>query len=146
MHNFHRVFISIIIVMLASGCASGVPFSEMKPELTAVNLADEGRIFLYRPSAFGAAVKPKIHLNDEIIGKSVAKGFTFVDRPAGEYVLSMSTEVERNLSFVLKPGETRYIKQSVSMGFFVGHVYGELVDKDEALKEMESCKFQEPMM
>jgi len=45
------------------------------------------------------------------------------------------------VSFVLEKGQTRYIKFNVSMGFFVGHVYGELVDEAVALPEIEDCRY-----
>lgn len=47
-----------------------------------------GRIYVYRTAAFGAAVQPKVRLNEEVIGKAVPKGFFYVDRPIGEYTLS----------------------------------------------------------
>jgi hypothetical protein len=52
-----------------------------------------------------------------------------------------STEVERKVTFVLEKGQTRFVKFSVSMGFFVGHVYGELVDSAVGLEEIKECKY-----
>jgi hypothetical protein len=49
--------------------------------------------------------------------------------------------VERKLSFVLDKGQTRYVRFSVSMGFFVGHVYGSLVEPDVGMKEIQDCKY-----
>ena len=45
------------------------------------------------------------------------------------------------MSFVLDKGQTRYVRFSISMGFFVGHVYGELVEPDVGVKEIEDCKY-----
>jgi hypothetical protein len=64
-----------------------------------------------------------------------------VDRPAGSYECVTSTEVERKLSFIIEPGQTRYVRFSVSFGFFVGHVYGELVDDSDGLEEIKECKY-----
>jgi len=52
-----------------------------------------------------------------------------------------STEVERKLSFVLDKGQSRYVRFSTSIGFFVGHVYGELVEPDIGMKEIQDCNY-----
>jgi hypothetical protein len=49
--------------------------------------------------------------------------------------------VERNVSFTLDKGQTRFIRFKVSMGFFAGHVYGEVVDEAEAKEEIVDCKY-----
>ena len=105
------------------------------------NLKDTGRIFFYRPSSFGAAIRPDVMLNNEKVGEAISHGFFYVDLKPGEYKVVTSTEVERTLSFVLDKGQTRYVRFSISMGFFVGHVYGELVEPDVGVKEIEDCKY-----
>jgi len=100
-----------------------------------------GRIFFYRSSAFGAALNPVVYLNDEPVGKATAQGFFFVDRPPGNYEAVTSTEVERKVTFTLEKEQTRFIKFHVSMGFFVGHVYGKLVDETVGLSEIKKCKY-----
>jgi hypothetical protein len=104
---------------------------------------ETGRIFFYRFTALGAALQPDIVMNGTVIGKSIAQGFFFLDCPPGEYEVMTATEVKRKASFVLDAGQTRYIRFGVSMGFFVGHVYGELVDPQEALPQIQQCKYVE---
>ena len=55
--------------------------------------------------------------------------------------MSTTTEVERNLSFILEKGQTRFIRLSISMGFFAGHVYGELVEESVGLEEIKECNY-----
>ncbi len=45
------------------------------------------------------------------------------------------------VSFVLEKGQTRYIRFGVSMGFFVGHGYGELVEESVALEDLKKCSY-----
>jgi hypothetical protein len=132
----------VLLVMVLTACASGPKFTEIKPEMIARN-PDMGRIFFYRPSVLGAALYPDVMLNGERVGETKAQGFFFVDRPAGEYVAVTSTEVERKVSFTLDKGQTRFIRFKVSMGFFAGHVYGEIVDEAEAKEEIVDCKYTE---
>lgn len=136
---FNGILLLASIVLLVS-CASGVPFTQLNPSLTPES-PDSGRVFFYRPSAAGAAIQPQIILNGESIGKAISHGFFYLDLPPGEYEVVTSTEVKRKLSFVLDKGQTRYVRFNISIGFFVGHVYGELVDEEEATKQIEKCKY-----
>ena len=136
-------FINSLIIMsliFFASCASRVPFIELNPSLTPEN-PGSGRVFFYRPSAAGAAVQPQIMLNGESIGKAISHGFFYLDLPPGDYEVVTSTEVKRKLSFVLDKGQTRYVRLNIAIGFFVGHVYGELVDENEAIKQIEKCKY-----
>lgn len=130
----------ILFAVALTACASGPKFTEVNPALVSES-PSMGRIFFYRPSSFGAALQPDVMLNNEKIGKAVSWGFFYADRPAGSYECVTSTEVERKVSFILEPGQTRYVRFSVSFGFFVGHVYGELVEDSVGLKEIKDCKY-----
>ncbi|MBK5281015.1 MAG: DUF2846 domain-containing protein [Nitrospiraceae bacterium] len=121
-------------------CASGMKFAEMNPS-TMPKDQDSGRIFFYRTSVLGAALRPDINLNGTKIGDAIAQGFFYVDRPPGNYEVVTSTEVDRKVTFVLENGQTRFVKFSVSSGLFVGHVYGELVDSAVGMEEIKECKY-----
>ena len=135
-----RLVLGCMLALSLSACASGIKFTDMKPALSPPT-QEVGRIFFYRPVTLGAALKPDILVNGHKVGESVAWGFFHIDRPPGTYKVTTSTEVDRTVSFVLDKGQTRYVRFSVSMGFFVGHVYGELVDQATALPELEECKY-----
>src|SRR4029077_4209650 len=98
-------------------------------------------IYFYRTSVFGAAVQPEVKLNGEVVGKAVPQGFFYADRPPGDYTVTTATEVEKKLTFMLDAGQVRYVRLAISMGVFVGHVYGELVDEPVAVNEMESTSY-----
>ena len=112
-----------------AGCAtSGPTFQEMQSQISALPQG-EGRIIIYRSdSALGAGVQPAIKVNGVKVGDSVPNGFIYIDRPAGNYEISTSTEVKRTLSLTLADQETKYVRTRVTMGFLVGHVSPELVD------------------
>jgi len=128
------------IVAFFCGCASGPKYSAVASSFA--NLpSDQGRIFVYRASAMGAAVQPEIKMNGQVIGKAVPLGFFYVDRAPGNHEVVTSTEVDRKLTFTLESGQVRYVRLGISMGFFVGHIYPELVDADVALSELEDCSY-----
>lgn len=135
-----RSLVLLCLVAITSGCAtSGKTFTEAQGGLPPI-ATGQGRIFLYRTSVLGAAVQPSVKVNDAVVGSAVPRGFFFVDRPAGDYKISTSTEVERTLSLTLVPGQVRYVRLNIGMGFFVGHVWPELVEDTEGLSEIGSCR------
>lgn len=137
-----RVLAACALLLTAAGCAtSGQKFSEMSAS-QAPPPAGQGRLLLYRTAIVGAAVQPNIKVNGEVVGSAKPRGFYIVDRPAGTYEIVTSTEVTRKLSLTLESGQTRYVRLNIGMGFFVAHVYPELVENSVGEKEMKNCHLQ----
>jgi len=132
--------LSFVGALLLAGCASGPKYAEVEPRIPPVP-SDQGRIYVYRPSFVGAAVQPQVRLNEEVVGKAVAQGFFFIDREPGDCVIACSTEEEHRLSFALEPGQVRYVKLILQMGFFMGHVLPELVDPETGESELAKTKY-----
>ena len=133
-------FVAIVASLMLSACASGTKFTEMNATMVGSS-PDMGRIYFYRTAMMGAAVQPEVRLNGEKVGKAVPNGFFYVDRPAGNYQVVTETEAEKKLTFTLEPGQVRYVRFGISMGFFVGRVYGELIDEDKAKSEIASTRY-----
>ena len=89
----------------------------------------------------GAAIQPSVKINGEKVGDAAPQGFFYADRPAGTYQVSISTEVTRTLSLTLEPGQTRYVRIELAWGFFVGHVYPELVEDSVGIAEIKDCHY-----
>jgi len=128
------------LASLLAGCASGPKYSQVRNTFPAVG-PEQGRIFVYRATTMGVAVQPDVKLNDQKVGSATPKGFFYVDKPAGNYQISTSTEVKRTLSFTLDKAQTRYVRLNMAWGFFVGHCYPELVEPAVGEKELEKCSF-----
>lgn len=136
----NAIAIAILTATLASGCASGPAFNDAKSSFVATP-AGQGRIFFYRTTVAGAAVQPSIYLNGDVVGTAVPGGFFYVDRAPGKYEVSASTETENKLTFVVDPGQTRYVRLDMSIGLFVGHVVPRLVDEADGAKEIQETKY-----
>ena len=135
MNSSARFIVVVFITLLLGGCATtGPKYSELAPSISN-HSSETGRIYVYRSSSFGAAIQPEVKLNGEVIGKAVPYGFFFVDREPGEYEILTSTEVDRELSLILDKGQTRYVRLNISLGFFVGHVYPELIWSPRSVKK-----------
>lgn len=137
--SFLRFALAAAAVLVA-GCATGVKYDAMASSIPTIK-SGEGRIYFFRPSTFGLAVQPEIRLNGVPVGQSKANGFFYVDRPAGNYVASASTETEKSLSFALQPGETRYVRTSIGFGLVVGRVLMELETPEKARAELGTLSY-----
>lgn len=136
-----KLFLVLTALVLLVGCAtSGPKFSELSPTISNMPL-DTGRLYIYRPSSVGAAIRPDVKLNGEVIGEAISWGFFYVDVKPGSYEILTSTEVDRKLSLLLNKGQTRYVRLNIALGFFVGHVYPELVENEVGEKEIHDCRY-----
>jgi hypothetical protein len=135
-----RTVLLLCACLLAASCATtGQKYSETKslPPLA----AGDGRIFVYRTVVLGMAVQPEVNMDGRVVGRATPNGFFYVDAKPGGHEIVTATEVERKLSLTLDPGQTRYVRLNISMGFFVGHVYPELVDTETGAKEIQDCRY-----
>lgn len=142
MIKLSRVFLAVsAATLLATGCASGPEFKDVASSIPTIK-ETQGRIYFYRSnSMFGAALQPDINLNDQVVGKSKPGGFFYVDEPAGDYVVSTTTETRKTLSFKLEAGETKYVKTSVGLGLLVGRIVPTLESADEANKSLDGLHY-----
>ena len=99
----------LIVFVSLSGCASGPAYNDVASSIRPVS-AGKGRIYIYRTSAFGAAVQPVVYLNGQVVGNAIAQGFFYVDRPPGTYEVSVTTEVTRKAAFTLNAGDEKFIR------------------------------------
>jgi hypothetical protein len=133
--------VAAAVVALASGCATGIKHDQMASSMPSLK-ADQGRIYFFRSSSMmGAAIQPDIRLNGQVVGTSKPGGFFYVDRPAGNYVASASTETEKTVSFTLQPGETKYIRSSIGFGIVAGRAVLEPETPEKAKAELGSLSY-----
>ena len=118
MRSVLKFMLAALLAVLA-GCATGPKFSEVATTFPPL-AAGEARVFFYRDSIVGAAFSPDVRIDSRVIAPMKANSFFFVDVPAGKHTASASTEVDANLDFNAKEGETVYINMSIGIGLVVG--------------------------
>lgn len=112
----------LLVGFLLASCASPRGLDEPPLQIPALK-AGYGRVYFTRPGDLvGVAVQPEIRMNNEVVGRSVPGGYSYVDRPPGQYAVTTATEIENAVTFRLAAGETKYIKTAVTPGILVGHV------------------------
>lgn len=120
-------------------CASGPTYAEAKSTLPAV-AKGHSRVFIYRPTSLGAAVKPSVKINGTAVGTSEGQGFIYSDQKPGQHVVSMSTEWTHKATITVKPNEDAFVRSKVRLGLVVGHIVPEQVDKATGEQEIQDCK------
>jgi Protein of unknown function (DUF2846) len=112
----------LLVGFLLASCASPRGLDEPPLQIPALK-PGYGRVYFTRPAELaGSAIQPEIRMNNEVVGRSVPGGFSYVDRAPGKYAVTTATEVENAVTFQLAAGETKYIKTAVTPGILVGHV------------------------
>lgn len=135
-----KAAIACLLLLVLAACAGGPQFDQVQSGFPPL-APGMGRIYIYRTTVMGAAIQPSVKLDGETVGDAAPNGFFYVDRPAGTHQISTSTEVTRVLSLTLESGQVRYVRLGISFGFLVGHVYPELVDDSEGMKEIKDLHY-----
>ncbi|HEX4860348.1 MAG TPA: DUF2846 domain-containing protein [Rhizomicrobium sp.] len=104
----------------------------------------QGRIYFYREEqAFiGAALQPTVMINGESTGGRAKPGdYFYIDRPAGTYEISTTTEMKEVTTVPLEAGKSAYVKLEVRLGLFVGRISPGLVDPTQGAQEIADCDY-----
>lgn len=143
MRSIRLFLMTLAVVAFLSGCATGMKYSAMATSIPKLK-AGQGRVFFFRSaSPIGAVVQPSIRLNGTTVGRSQPGGFFYVDLPPGKYEAATATETEHNLTFVLQPGEIKYVRSIVSVGVFVGRVTLYIESSENARSELLNLSYTE---
>jgi hypothetical protein len=134
----------LLVGFFLSGCASPRGLDEPPEQIPALK-PGYGRVYFIRPSELaGSAIQPEVRMNNEVVGRSVPGGFSYVDRPPGKYAVTTTTEVENAVTFQLAAGETKYIKTAVTPGILVGHVTPTLEFPEQGQSDISRLRYVGP--
>jgi len=140
--NTPRAIISALVASAALGlvsCASGPTYAEVSKTLPPIPKG-QGRVFVYRTSSIGMAVKPSIKIDGQAVGTSTAHGFSYSDHSPGAHEVSLMTEWKHKDTVNVTAGQPSFVRTHVTMGAFVGHVIPTHVDRAEGESEIQKCK------
>ena len=144
MKIFPRLGVLGLLLSTLAGCATGSSLTSMRDKIPPIP-AGEGRIWFYRSSSpFGAAIQPSVNLNGKKVGESVPGGFFYVDTVPGPCVVTTATETDYSVKFVLDAAQERFVRTVIRMGVLVGRVAPELVDADEARRDIAGKSYTGP--
>lgn len=130
------------VLLTACTSVSGTKFTQQEAVMPKL-AAGQGRVYFYRVDALtGGGLDAPVKLDGVAVGDSISGGYFFVDVAAGSHEASAATKsVVKKLSFVLEPGETRYVRTKAQFEGKTGRVVPELVSADVARKELPSLGY-----
>ncbi len=120
-------------VLFFSACVSGERISSLSPSVVQP-VEGLGQLIVYRTSGFGFAITPTLSLDGQVLtnGENPAEcingGASLINLPAGNYEISMETEVKRSANVQVDGGKRTYVKCSISFGVIIGRPKFELID------------------
>lgn len=136
----------VTALALAACAATGPKYAEVKASIPAV-AKDKGRVYFYRSEKFlGGGIRPSVMLDGQKVGESTPGGFFYVDVRPGNHTVSLTSEVEKKLTFTINKAESRYVKLSVGLGVLVYRVYPELVDPKQGEADLADLSYIGPAL
>lgn len=142
----HRVALMLAAALVLAGCATQAVSYKEQPARLPQPVAGNGRIVIYRSPSIGWAVQPNVYLNGVVVGAAVADAAYVLDRPKGSYEVTVRTEVEEKVAFMLEAGEVKYVRLTLALGVRASRLVPELVAKDEATNELLGLRLMTPVM
>ena len=124
-------------------CASGPTYAEVNSKLPPI-ARGHGRVFVYRPSAFGAGVTPAVKIDKQVVGISKGQGFLYSDQRPGSHEVSISTEWKHKTPVTVREGKKSFVRCKMMMGLFVGHIMPKQVDATTVESQIQKCKLASP--
>jgi hypothetical protein len=130
-----KLILSIALLALLTGCAS-VKMEDKAASERAKQFAQPsaGRagLYVYRDSAFGAALKKDIWVDDKCIGESAPNVFFYTEVAPGNRKVSTESEFSPNdLALLMDAGKNYFVRQFIKMGVFVGGAGLESVPEEQ---------------
>lgn len=145
MHSYKSFSVTVGVILtstLLTGCAvSGKGFKPI--EATPL---EKGVVYIYRqPSMLGGAVYGTVTANHKPITKIKNGGyFPYVSDP-GPVHFEVSTEATNEADVMVEAGKEKYLKTTIGMGLFVGHLKFSEVSPEIGRQEIGECKLLEPI-
>jgi len=143
-NQLHRKLTGLLILtsILMTGCSvSGPAFKPVDP-------IPEGKgvVYIYRQPGFaGGGVYGTVTADKTAITKIKNGGyFPYIANP-GPVHFEVSTEATNEADVTVEAGKEKYLKTTVGMGFFVGHLKFSEVSPAIGKSEIGECKLLDPI-
>jgi hypothetical protein len=138
--RYPRVLLITAVALILSGCLTIGPRYEEHIASSGAPAPGKGRVYVYRPGLLPLFGLGGISVNEVqlpvVLG---ARGFIVMDPPARD--IQFRTYSGAYVYFVLKEGETRYIRIATSYGLLTsGRMYPELVEASTGRSEIEGLR------
>jgi len=130
-----KVVFGIALLALLTGCATvrmeDKAASERAKQFAQPSSGQAG-LYVYRDSAFGAALKKDVWVDGKCLGESAPNVFFFTEVAPGNRKVSTESEFSPNdLAILVEAGKNYFVRQFIKMGVFVGGAGLETVPEEQ---------------
>lgn len=130
-----KLAFGVVILALLTGCAT-VKMEDQAASQQAKQFpqpsAGQAGLYVYRDSAFGAALKKDIWVDGKCLGESAPNVFFFTEVAPGQRKVSTESEFSPNdLALMVEAGKNYFVRQFIKMGLFVGGAGLETVPEEQ---------------
>lgn len=138
-------YLTIILLSLAvtgSALAKQEPYLiQHKQEQWGEQRADKALVYIIRPATMGFAIKMWAFADQEFLGLTKGKNYTYAYFVPGEHVFWSKAENVNAIRMRVDAGKTYYIQQHVRVGAWKASVELEILGEAEAKKLLDKCKY-----
>lgn len=138
-------YVTMILLLLAvtgSALAKKEPYLiEHKQEQWGEQRADKALVYILRPATMGFAIKMWAFADQEFLGVTKGKNYTYVYVAPGEHVFWSKAENVNAIKMRVDAGKTYYIQQHVRFGAWKASVELEILEEAEAKQLLDKCKY-----
>ncbi len=108
---------------------------------------EQARLYFYRPDdSLFPAVRPEVIINGRKVGVSVVGEAFYRDARPGRYEIFLTSDDDDRLSLVLRPGEVRYVRTSIALGWLGPHLSPSEIDPEQGARDLEGLRMVEPRL
>lgn len=130
-----KLAFGVVVLALLTGCAT-VKMEDQAASQQAKQFpqpsAGQAGLYVYRDSAFGAALKKDIWVDGKCLGESAPNVFFFTEVAPGQRKVSTESEFSPNdLALMVEAGKNYFVRQFIKMGLFVGGAGLETVPEEQ---------------
>ena len=108
---------------------------------------DQARLYFYRPNdSLFPAIRPEVIINGRKVGVSIVGEAFYRDALPGRYEIFLTSDDDDRLNVVLRPGEVRYVRTSIAMGWLGPRLSPTEVDSERGARDLENLRLVEPRL
>jgi hypothetical protein len=134
------IFLSMLMAVQAAEFYTKDKVNERRGEPT----EEMALVYVFRPASAGGMIKTWAFVDDQLIGVSKAKAYSFALVPEGTHIFWSKAENTSAIEMEVKAGETYYFKQSIRPGLNKARVKLVQINEAEVGKYFKKCRYVEP--
>ena len=129
-----------VCLALLTGCASTTQFVELPDQSKRIEDPSKARIYVVRPTGFGAAISMMVSDGNKVIGETGPNGFLCWEREPGQTEVVGKAENTSRLPINTESGNVYYVQQHIQLGLIKARNKLTLMTEEKGKASVNKCK------